>query len=105
MQAMNVIIANNLADGLVVFQTAGGWTLDIDQAEVLEAKEAAAEALERAMQDAARNLVVEPTAIEVRREGAHLVPVKLRERIRAEGPTTGNSKKDHAVRAARGCEA
>jgi len=94
---MNVIIANDLANGLVVFQTRDGWTLDIDHAEISESKEAAAEALERALKDAAANVVVDPSAIEVRREGAHLVPVKLRERIRAQGPTTGNSKKAHAA--------
>lgn len=90
---MDVIIANNLAEGLVVFQTGAGWTLEIDQAEVLEGEEATAAALRRASRAAAENVVVDPTVIEVRREGAHLVPVKLRERIRAQGPTTGNSKR------------
>ena len=99
---MNVIIANALADGLVVFQTADGWTHEIDKAGVLDGKEAVAAALDRALRDAAANVVVEPTAIEVRRDGGHLVPVKLRERIRAEGPTTGNSKRDLA---AQGCAA
>lgn len=95
---MNVIIANDLGGGLVVFQTPSGWTLDIDRAEILDTKDAAAEALDRAAKDAAKNVVVDPTAIEVRREGAHLVPVRLREKIRAAGPTTGNSK-DHAAAA------
>jgi Protein of unknown function (DUF2849) len=90
---MNVIIANDLANGLVAFQTRGGWTPDINLAEVLDDKEASAVALERAMRDAAANVVVEPTVIEVRREGTQLVPVRLREKIRAQGPTTGNSKK------------
>jgi len=101
---MNVIIANDLANGLVVFQTADGWTLDIDRAEIVEGKDAVEDALRRAGRAAAANLVVEPTAIEVRREGAGLMPVKLRERIRAAGPTTGNSKKADAA-AARGCAA
>jgi Protein of unknown function (DUF2849) len=94
---MNVIIANELADGLVVFRTSTGWTREIDSAETLEDKEASEAALERAKADEAKNVVVDPTVIEVRREGAHLVPVKLRERIRATGPTTGNSKKLHAA--------
>jgi predicted GTPase len=101
---MNVIIANDLANGLVVFQAAGGWTHDIDTAEILETKEAVAAALERALRDAANNVVVDPNPIEVRRDGEHLVPVKLRERIRAEGPTTGSSKTVQAP-AARGCAA
>ncbi len=97
---MNVIIANELADGLVVFQTSSGWTRDIDRAAIMEGKEASEAALQRAKADEAKNVVVDPTAIEVRREGGRLVPVKLRERIRAEGPTTGNSKKGHAPAAA-----
>jgi hypothetical protein len=90
---MEIITANSLKDGRVVFQTASGWTLDVDRAEVLETKEAAAAALARAQADAARNIVVEPYAIAVTRNGAGLVPTRLRERIRAEGPTTGNSKR------------
>jgi hypothetical protein len=101
---MHVIIANALADGLVVFQTASGWTHDIALAETLDGKEASEAALQRARADEATNLVVDPTVIEVRREAAHLVPVKLRERIRAEGPTTGHSRKqDDAT--LRGCAA
>jgi Protein of unknown function (DUF2849) len=90
---MNVITANSLKDGLVVFLTAGGWTVDIDKAEVLETKEAVEAALHRGAKDVAANRVVEAYAIEVRREGARLVPARLRERIRASGPTTGNSKR------------
>jgi hypothetical protein len=93
---MNVITANSLKDGLVVFQTASGWTLDVDKAEILETKEAVEAALARAMKDAAENRVVEPYAIEAARDGAHIVPTRLREKIRAAGPTTGNSK-SHAA--------
>lgn len=89
---MEIITANSLEDGLVVFQAASGWTLDVNQAEVLDGKEAVAAALERAAADAAANIVVDPYAIQVARNGAELVPAKLRERIRAEGPTAGNSK-------------
>jgi hypothetical protein len=90
---MNIITGNSLGEGLVVFQIAGsGWSLEIGQAEVLETKEALAAALERANADAAANRVVEPYAIDVTRNGAALVPVRLREKIRADGPTTGNSK-------------
>lgn len=96
---MNIITGNSLGEGLVVFQIAGGgWSLDVAKAELLETKEALAAALERANADAEANRVVEPYAIEVTRNGAHLVPVRLREQIRADGPTTGNSKsKDRTV--------
>ena len=94
---MNVITGNSLGEGRVVFQGAGGWSLDLAQAQVLETKEALAAALERANADALANRVVEPYAIEVTRNGAELVPVRLRERIRADGPTTGNSKASRAA--------
>lgn len=88
---MEVITANSLGDGRVVFQTQAGWSHAIDQAEVLESKEAVETALRRANEAAAQNRVVEPYAIEVTRAAAALVPARLRERIRADGPTTGNS--------------
>ncbi len=90
--AMQIITANSLEVGLAVFQTVGGWSVDVNKAEVLEGKEAVAAALKRAKTDAERNFVVEPYAIDVTRSGAAIVPMRLRERIRAEGPTTGNSK-------------
>ena len=90
---MNILTGNSLGEGLVVFQLpGGGWTLDINNAEVLETPEALAHATSRANTDAAANRVVEPYAIEVTRQGARLVPVRLREQIRAEGPTVGHSK-------------
>jgi hypothetical protein len=95
---MEIITANSLGDGRVVFQTHTGWSQSIDQAEVLESKEATALALARANVAASANRVVEPYAIEVKRAPGGLVPLRLRERIRADGPTTGNSKPKDAVR-------
>jgi len=89
---MEVITANSLADGRVVFRSVGGWTHVIDQAQVLEGKEVVAAAVARANADAAANIVVDPYPIPVTRSASGLVPARLRERIRAEGPTTGNSK-------------
>jgi hypothetical protein len=90
---MNIITGNSLGEGLVVFQVpGGGWSLDIGHAEVLETPEALATATARANADAAANRVVEPYAVEVTRSGARLVPVRLREQIRADGPTVGHSK-------------
>ena len=88
---MRVITANSLGDGRVVFQTPTGWSLAISEAQLLEAGVTAEAALARANADAAANRVVEPYLIDVKREAGRLVPVRLRERIRADGPTTGNS--------------
>ena len=89
---MQIITANSLADGRVVFQTAFGWGFHIDEAEILAIQDTADTALERANADAARNRVVEPYLIDVKRVGEDIVPLRLRERIRADGPTTGNSR-------------
>ena len=89
---MEIVTANSLAGGRVVFQTAFGWTLHVDEAEILDGKEAVEAALQRANKDAEQNRVVDVYAIAVKREGGNLVPLRLRERIRAEGPTTGHSK-------------
>ena len=89
---MQIITANSLGDGRVVFQTTTGWSLDIGDAQPLDGEEMAAAALARANADAAANRVVEPYLIDVRDEAGRLVPARLRERIRAGGPTTGNSK-------------
>ncbi len=94
---MQVITANSLGDGRVVFQTASGWSLNIAEAQLLEAGVTAEAALARANDDATANRVVEPYAINVKREAGRLVPVRLRERIRADGPTTGNSLPKHAA--------
>ena len=90
--AIEIITGNSLAEGLVVFQTRSGWSLSIEEAELLESKEAIEAATARANADAAANRVVEPYAIEVKREAGRLVPVRLREKIRAAGPTTGHSR-------------
>lgn len=95
---LNVITGNSLGEGRVVFQLAGGgWSLDINHAEVIETPEALAAAMLRASADAAANRVVEPYAVEVTRQGARLVPVRLREQIRVDGPTVGHSKGKDAL--------
>ena len=100
---MQVITANSLGDGRVVFQTPTGWSHDIDRADVLENQAAIETAMTRANLAAAQNRVVEPYAIDVVRSAAGIQPKRLRERIRAEGPTTGNSiSKDAAPRGAAG---
>jgi hypothetical protein len=84
----DVITANRLADGVVVFQTADdGWSEDFNRAAVWPDKPAAAAALARAKEDETRNLVVEPYEVPVEERNGHIVPKALREAIRAAGPT------------------
>ncbi|HEY1780571.1 MAG TPA: DUF2849 domain-containing protein [Roseiarcus sp.] len=84
----DVITANRLTDGVVVFQAAdGGWSEDFIRAAVLPDPQATASALARAKQDEASNVVVDAYAIAVEERNGHLVPKALREAIRATGPT------------------
>ncbi len=84
-----VITANDLRNGLVVFLDGdGGWTVAIGEARVLEDGPDldGAVAYARAQTDA--QIVLEAYPIDVVVTGGVPVPVRLRERIRAErGPT------------------
>ncbi len=83
-----VITANRLADGVVVFQTAeADWTDDFGRAQVWPDAAASKAALARAAEDADRNLVVDPYAVAVETRNGMVVPKALREAIRAAGPT------------------
>ncbi len=83
-----IITANRLADGLVVFlDAAGDWSEDFHQGAIIADPAAKAKALAVAAEAAARNHVVDPYAIELELRAGHLAPKALRERIRATGPT------------------
>ena len=91
---MYIITANRLADGLVVFRRGEGrWSLTIAAAGLLEDEAAVEAALESALADASANRIVDPYAVGVvvPAIGKEPVPTRLRERIRADGPTTGHS--------------
>ena len=91
----DVITANRLADGVVVFQSADGtWTEDFKFAAVLADAQATAVALARAKEDEANNLVVDAYATPVVERNGHFVPKALREAIRATGPTTPTGSSD-----------
>jgi len=84
----DVITANRLADGVVVFQTAeAGWSEDFNRAAVQPDAAATRAATARALEDAARNLVVDVYAFAVEQRAGHVAPKALREAIRATGPT------------------
>jgi len=83
-----VLTANRLADGVAVWLNANGeWTLSLQEALVARHAEAEA-ALEAIGKKAyADNKVVDVNLVDVRETGGKLWPLRLRERIRAEGPT------------------
>lgn len=88
-----VVIANRLSDGVVVFLAAapgagrGEWKLQIDEASVASDDVRAQELLALGVASARASQVVEPYLIEVERTSTGLRPTLYRERIRAAGPT------------------
>lgn len=82
-----VITANRLIDGVVVFQAEASWVEDFARAMIYDDAEAAKVALTRAKQDEARDIVVDAYPIVVELRGGHYAPKALREFIRASGPT------------------
>jgi hypothetical protein len=85
---LKVLTANRLTDGEAVwFGANGSWIETLDGAEAAETPELAKTLEAIAARDVAANLVVDVALIDVRRVDGELRPVRLRERIRAAGPT------------------
>lgn len=85
---MKIITANRLTDGVVVFLSGKGWVTEIAKSAVLSASDAVEAGLAAASRAVADREVVEAAAIDVTLDAQkYPVPVKLRERIRAFGPT------------------
>lgn len=85
---MKIITANRLDDGIVVFLgRSHRWAEQIDDVTPFDDDAAVEDAQALAAQAVADRRIVEPYAIDVRAEGRGLVPVRLREVIRAKGPT------------------
>lgn len=85
---MQVITANRLDDGRVVYLTAAnGWSVMLDAARRLADTAEIEAALAVANAAAARQEVLDPYAVAVVERAEGWVPAALRERIRAFGPT------------------
>ncbi|TPW31339.1 DUF2849 domain-containing protein [Pararhizobium mangrovi] len=83
-----VVTANRLSDGLAVWLGASGrWSERIDEAFVARHDDAVRSLEACAKQALGDNKVVEVNVVDVVEEGIHLRPARLRERIRADGPT------------------
>jgi hypothetical protein len=88
---MKILTANRLTDGEAVwYSTDHSWSETIDRAELAQDKaaEAALEAVGKAACD--DNLVVDVNLVDVEMIDGAIVPNRLRERIRAAGPTNRN---------------
>ncbi|MHC5654706.1 DUF2849 domain-containing protein [Stappia sp. ICDLI1TA098] len=87
---MKALTANRLIDGEVVWLgRSGSWVETLDLCRLLETTDAEADAEAFAARAVAEREVVEPYLIDLaRKEDGSLSPVRLRERIRATGPTS-----------------
>ncbi len=85
---MKALTANRLIDGEVVWLgRAATWVETLAEAGILEGEAAEAEALELGAAAVADRLIIDPYLIDLERAEGALQPVRLRERIRAHGPT------------------
>ena len=83
-----IVTASRLADGVVVFLDAGGgWSERLDRAAVFADKRESAGALEAGKAAEAASLVIDVYTVDVSVRAGAPVPLKLREAIRARGPT------------------
>jgi uncharacterized protein DUF2849 len=83
-----VLTANRLHDGIVVYLAADGrWVESIEAAVVAHSPDEARVLQQQGARDASLNLVVEPYLAEVAEAGGRLVPSRMRERVRVEGPS------------------
>lgn len=91
-----VISANRLTDGIVVFFAHGAWVERLADAQVYADASAASAGLDIAERDFKANLVVEIAAFEVQITSRGLEAAHLRDRVRAAGPTV---RLDHGKQA------
>lgn len=97
--ATQVITANRLGNGIVVYMTAdGGWSERISSARALDGEKQVEAALDAANGAVASCIVVDPYLIDVENLGGELRPTRYRELIRALGPTV---RRDIGKQAAR----
>ena len=82
-----MLTANRLRDGDVLYWKDGGWVLMLAEGQVFADPAAAEAALAEAQAKLNENVFVAPYLFEVRVENGRIVPVKEREIIRAAGPT------------------
>jgi sulfite reductase (NADPH) hemoprotein beta-component len=83
-----VVIANRLKDGIVVFLgTDGAWLERVADSTPSTTPEEGEKLLEAGLRAEREQLVVGPTLIDVEQRDGAWVPIKRREAIRAAGPT------------------
>ena len=96
-----MLTANRLRDGEVVWWQSGRWVTALVEAEVFADPQGAEAALAQAQDFVRQNVVVNPYLFDVRIADGTIQPVKEREIIRARGPsvrTDTGKQADHRSR-------
>ena len=86
-QDPQMLTANRLVDGDVLYWKGGHWVLALADGEVFADPKAADMALAEAQRYVTSNQVVNPYLFDVKTDARGIHPVKEREIIRAAGPT------------------
>jgi Protein of unknown function (DUF2849) len=85
---MKVLTANRLSDGIAVWYSTGkGWDIDIATAELVSDAEGEARLTAIGAAAYASNEVIDVNVVDAELTDGKPAATKLRERIRAEGPT------------------
>jgi hypothetical protein len=85
--ALQVLTANRLRDGDVVYWRGGAWVDHFRDAEVLDGKASADAALAAAQASVKGRVVVNPYLFGVRDEDGRIHAIEEREIVRSEGPS------------------
>ena len=86
--ALIMITGNRLRDGAVVWRDSGGnWSRDIADAAAYLTDGQLAKELDAGRLEEAGGRIIGVYEVEVELRGSHVAPARLRERIRAGGPT------------------
>ena len=97
---MKVLTANRLSDGIAVWYADGGWAETVGHAYVAHDKTAEDRLEAIGAAAAANNEVLDVNVIDVTIVDGLVEPVRLREKIRAAGPTIHPDLGKQAARAA-----
>ena len=88
--ALQMITANRLTDGAVVFLASGDcWVERFEEGRLARDEAEAGVLLQAAEAAVARAQVVGPYLIEVSEQNGRLLPARYREHIRVQGPSVG----------------
>lgn len=83
-----VITGNRLRDGAVVWRgAAGDWSRDISDASIHATEGQLAASLDAARTEEASGRIIGVYEVEIETRDSRIVPARLRERVRAGGPT------------------